>query len=300
MFTIDDLAKLHISASPKPDPAQIKGCTLPIINVPTSLSGGEYTFRGGATDFRTHHKRSFQHPSMGASLVVLDPAITVSTPARVWLSSGMRAVDHCIEGLCSVFFNGSADEEIKQTVEDSLVSGLKLLLPNLLITKQEPYDLGARRSCMLGVIEAMKGLKAGVPMGASHGIGHQLGPLGVGHGITSCVLLPSVLRYNVKHGEHWVRERQTKVLAVFQRDGHVIDALPSRITDSDTSDLGDMVTAYIAALDLPTSLTEVGVGREQLKALAENAMTDRYIPTNPVTIERVEQVEEILSIALGS
>src|SRR5205814_8038811 len=33
--------------------------------------------------------------------VMLDPAITVHTPEWLWLSTGIRAVDHCVEGICS-------------------------------------------------------------------------------------------------------------------------------------------------------------------------------------------------------
>ena len=62
--------------------------------------------------------------------------------------------------------------------------GLRLLVPNLLITKMNPPNEEARLNEMLGVIEAMKGVKAGIPMGASHGIGHQLGPLGVGQSVS--------------------------------------------------------------------------------------------------------------------
>lgn len=46
----------------------------------------------------------------------------------------------------------------------------------------------------------MKSIRAGIPMGGSHAIGHQLGPLGVGHGITSCVMCPAVMKWNAKIG----------------------------------------------------------------------------------------------------
>ncbi|ETS76901.1 hypothetical protein PFICI_10775 [Pestalotiopsis fici W106-1] len=294
-FTLEDMAKLHIGADPKPDLESLQACRLPIINIPTSLSGGEYTPRGGATDFRTHQKASFQHPSIGASLVILDPAITVSTPERVWLSSGIRAVDHCIEGLCSIFFDGPADEATKETAEDAFTDGLRLILPNLLRAKHKPEDLSARRNCMLGVIGAAKGLKAGVPMGASHGIGHQLGPLGVSHGETSCVLLPSVLRYNHRHGTASARERQAKVLHILQDLG--LDLLKRTDETPEASNLGDAMEAIVSGLGLPTTLDEVGVGNEKFKELADNSMKDRYIPTNPVTITHPDQVLEILQMA---
>jgi alcohol dehydrogenase class IV len=294
-FTLEDLAKLHIGADPKPDPKSLQPCTLPIFNIPTSLSGGEYTPRGGATDFRTHQKASFQHPSIGASLVILDPAITVSTPERVWLGSGIRAVDHCVEGLCSIFFDGSADPDAKTNAEKAFIDGLRLLLPNLLLTKDNPEDLSARRKCMQGVVKAVKGLKAGVPMGASHGIGHQLGPLGVSHGETSCVLLPSVLRYNRRHGGTSVYERQRRVVDILEDLG--LDKLGQNSKNTGASELGDVMAAIVAGLGLPTTLKEVGVGNEKFKELADNSMKDRYIPTNPVPITHADQVLEILQMA---
>ncbi|KAK3317053.1 alcohol dehydrogenase [Apodospora peruviana] len=297
-FTLGALDKLHIRA--KPDPATLKACTIPTINIPTSLSGGEYNAAGGGTDLRNNRKTSFQHPTIGAQLVILDPALTVSTPERVWLSSGMRAVDHCVEGLCSSFFRPKEGNEAQLVeVERTLVKGLRLLLPNLLATKQNPEDLEARRSEMLGVIEAIRGFKSGVQMGASHGIGHQLGPMGVGHGETSCVMLPSVLRWNRDNGDAWMAERQRRVLDAFWTDKRVAEALKRRGLSPKTLSAGDAVGAYVAELGMPTCLKDVGIGKERLGELAKNAMTDRNIPTNPVAITR-EEVLEILEMAWGS
>lgn len=86
-FTIDVLANLAADVK-TPD---LLSCQLPIINTPTSLSGGEYPPNGGATDMRTHRKSSFAHASMGAQLVILDPALSVSIPEQIWISIGMRA-----------------------------------------------------------------------------------------------------------------------------------------------------------------------------------------------------------------
>ena len=100
---------------------------------------------------RTHRKSSFAHPSMGADLVILDPALSVSTPERIWLSSGMRAVDHCVEGLCSL------SPTVGEASDHAYKEGLKLLVPNLLITKNDWGNLSARLNEMMGVVEAMKG-----------------------------------------------------------------------------------------------------------------------------------------------
>jgi len=126
---LDDLEKL--TAEPQAQTKDLKPPTIPTINIPTSLSGGEYNPLGGATDTRKDHKRAFYHPEMGADLVILDPALTVSTPERIWLSTGIRAVDHCVEGLCST------NPKVSEESDKGFAEGLKLLVPNLLITKRD-------------------------------------------------------------------------------------------------------------------------------------------------------------------
>ncbi|KAK4184434.1 Dehydroquinate synthase-like protein [Podospora australis] len=298
-FTLDALAELQ-AVPGKPPAKEWEKTSIPTINIPTSLSGGEYNAPGGATDLRRHKKGSF--PTRGSQLVILDPELTIPTPREVWLSSGMRAVDHCVEGLCSVAFRPGSSEENgidRKKVEGYLIKGLQLLLPNLLITNRDPKNLGARKQSMLGVIEAFRGLTK-VPMGASHGIGHQLGPLGVGHGETSCVILPSVLEWNRRHGDDWVVARQGIVQEAFWRDATVRDALEKRgLNDAKhTARAGDLVAAFVAELGLPGSLKEVGIGRDRLEGLAKNSMGDRCIPTNPVGVDE-RQVLEILEMALG-
>jgi alcohol dehydrogenase class IV len=79
----------------------------------------------------------------------------------------------------------------------------------------------------------------------------------------------------------------------------VSDALRIRGLDAETSSLGDVVEAFVKELDLPASLKEVGVGREQFDKLAENSMKDRCIPTNPVPITRAQEIKVILMMAAG-
>ena len=63
--------------------------------------------------------------------------------------------------------------------------------------KADAGDLDARMDCQIGTWLSMGPLAAGVPMGASHGIGYVLGAVfDVPHGYTSCVMLPAVMRWN--------------------------------------------------------------------------------------------------------
>lgn len=229
---------------------------------------------------------------MGADLIILDPALSVTTPERIWLSTGIRSVDHCVEGLCSLDLRAAGSAE-------AFEKGLRLLVPNLLRTKRDWEAEGPRLDCMMGVVDAMQGLGGGVPMGGSHGIGHQLGPLGVGHGETSCVMLPAVLKYNYAHGDEKVRELQKKVLDIFWGEEMIAGILAKRGLEKDKAGAGDVVGAIVSELGMPTSLKDVGVTREQLDALADNCLKDVWLATNPVPLTTKGQVLEILEMVVG-
>lgn len=287
--TFADLHKLHSGDDWSQQRNDLKAPTVPIISIPTSLSGGEYSFLGGGTNDENHRKYGFGHPTKGPALVILDPQLTTSTPEHVWLQSGVRALDHCVEGFCSL--NSTAESDA------SAAKGLKLLVPGLLRTKADPSDLKARFDCQMAVIEAMSVVfQHGVPMGASHGIGHQLGPMGVGHGETSCILLPAVCKYNMSANG----EKQKKVLEILWGDGDVKEMLEGRGLVRESADLGDVLDAIISSLGMPRSLKAVGiVGEEKLDQLAENALHDRWCATNPRPLREKAQVMEILEMVNG-
>ena len=266
----------------------MKAPNIPIISIPTSLSGGEYSNNGGGTNDHTHRKHSFAGPTRGPALVVLDAALTTSTPPSVWLSTGIRAVDHCVEALCSLQGKPEADETAEK--------GLRLLLPGLLLCKEYNQNLEARHKCQMGVIEAMKAVGFSIPMGASHAIGHQLGPLGVGHGETSCILLPAVCKYNAAHNANL--ERQQKVLDIFWKIPEVQQAAGTKGLNQKTASLGDVLDAIIRKLGLPRRLEEFEIGKEKINGLAETSLQDRWAVTNPVPLREKSQVVEILEMAL--
>ncbi|KAF7342487.1 Fe-containing alcohol dehydrogenase [Mycena venus] len=79
-----------------------KNSTVPVICISTTLSGGEFTLGCGTTDDRDNRKHQF---GFGAAikLVILDAQlVTTTTPPLLFLQSGIRALDHCIEALSSV------------------------------------------------------------------------------------------------------------------------------------------------------------------------------------------------------
>lgn len=250
---------------------QYEGPHIPQIAIPTTLSAGELTTGGGATDERVKRKFSHGNPQAIPRTVIFDPAPTVHTPLWVWLSTGVRAVDHAVEGLCSPRSN---------PVSDGLYQhALKLLASSLLKTKRDPVDLEARLDSFYGIWLAIAGRHGGVEMGASHAIGHALGgSCGVPHGYTSCVMLPHVLRYNRSANA----QRQQLVAAALGHPGE---------------DAADVLDHFIGELGLPRRLAEVGIGPEQYSTIATTAMHDKALHANPVRITSPEQILKILEAA---
>jgi maleylacetate reductase len=252
-------------------PNPVKPPTVSQISIPTTLSAGEFSPIAGVTDERTKVKELFRHPGIVPRAVALDPAVTRHTPQWLWLSTGIRAVDHCVEGICS--------NEAAPYGDASALHGLSLLARGLPKVKADPNDLDARLDCQLGSWLSMAPLVAGVPMGASHGIGYVLGAVfDIPHGHTSCIMLPSVMRWNKSANA----PRQALVAAAMGQSG---------------KDASDVLDAFIRGLDMPRSLHEVKIGPEHFDRIAKQAMGTPWVPRNPRPIPGPEQVKEILELA---
>jgi maleylacetate reductase len=252
-------------------PPHCKAPAVRQITVPTTLSAGEFSAISGITDERRKVKELFRHPLVIPRAVMLDPAITVHTPEWLWLSTGIRAVDHCVEGICSAEAHPYADAQA--------LHGLSLLTRGLQRVKADPADIEARLDCQLGSWLSMGPLASGVPMGASHGIGYVLGAaFDIPHGHTSCIMLPAVMKWNKPVNA----ERQALVAAAM---GHPGD------------DAGDVLDAFIAALGMPRSLGAVKIGPESFAVMAEQAMGTPWVPRNPRPIKGPAEVREILELA---
>lgn len=252
-------------------PAVAKPPTVRQISVPTTLSAGEFSAIAGVTDERTKVKEMFTHPDIVPRAVVLDPAVTLHTPMWLFLSTGVRAVDHCVEGICS--------NEASPYGDASALHGLALLTSGLPRVKADPSDLEARLDCQIGAWLSMAPLVAGVPMGASHGIGYVLGAVfDVPHGHTSCIMLPAVMRWNKTANA----ARQALVAAAMGHPGQ---------------DAGDVLDAFIGGLAMPRSLRDVKVAPEHFERIATQAMGTPWVPRNPRPISGPAEVTEILALA---
>jgi len=264
----DDIDRIRAGrgASPQLNPPAVRQ-----ISAPTTIAGGEFSATAGVTNEKTKVKEALRHPLLMPRATILDPWLGAHTPEWLWLSTGIRAVDHCVEGICS--------REAHPYGDAQALRGLAMLAQALPRVKADAGDLDARMDCQIGTWLSTGPLASGVPMGASHGIGYVLGAeFGVPHGHTSCVMLPSVMRWNKSANA----ERQALVAAAM---GHP------------NEDAGDVLDDFIRGLGMPRSLREVKVGPEHFDRIAQQAMATPWVPRNPRKIEGPAHVREILDMA---
>ena len=151
---LDQLLRSSLEYSPgkgsQPWQSTFQPTQIPVLCVTTTLSGGEFHAGGGATNDATHRKQLFYDPTSSPKIVFFDPVLTATTPERVWLSTGVRTIDHCVEAICSINASPESDAVAEK--------GLREPIPALLRCKADPQGLPARLSCQLGWLESTKSL----------------------------------------------------------------------------------------------------------------------------------------------
>ena len=287
--SLDDFEPLRAVFDPQngrlglPPGKDIKAPLASVICIPTSLSAGEYNGLAGGTDPRTQRKYPFMHPNCTPKLIICDPYLAKDTPEWVWLSTGLRSVDHAVETIAS--FQSTPD------ALDAATDGLGLLLKGLWQCKKVADDVDARTLCQLGAWKASYAIVSGVPMGGSHAIGHALGyTANVPHGYTSCVMLPSVLRFNRQVNE----KQQQRIEDVF-KDQRIFSDLGFK--EEDVLTAADMLRAFIMALGLPYRLQDVNVNPDMYDIVAERTLGDFWAQTNPIPLKSKDAVLSILQQA---
>ncbi len=213
----------------------------PQVAIPTTLSAGEFTPAAGVTDDTTRIKGATFHPEIQPRLVIHDAALARHTPEALWLSTGMRAMDHAIEAIWSKHPHPMATPLALEAIR---------LLCRQLPASRDPQALDARSACLDGAWLSISGImSAGVRL--SHPIGHQVGAYwDVPHGVTSCISLPPVMRHLLPE----TRDAQTRIA----------DALGVAGADA----AADAVADLVRELGLPSRLRDVGARREDLPTVA--------------------------------
>jgi maleylacetate reductase len=261
----DDFA-LHSMANPNALPVKSGG--LPLIAIPTTLSAAEFTCRAGYTNPLSGLKEGLHHLDLAPSSVILDPDLALHTSIRLWTSSGIRAVDHAVEGIFS--------PQSWLGLRTQAAGGLKLLAHGLRDSYADPSSVSARSVCQQGVWQISDTCEQ-VRMGASHGLGYLLGTMGgVPHGLTSCVLLPSVVAWNASTSPD-------------------ADALVAQTLGATNAAHG--VRDLIDGLGLPTRIRDLGVDKAVLDTIANYAPKHPVVRNNPRPLLDAATARELLETA---
>tara|TARA_B100000949_G_scaffold34055_1_gene27655 strand:- start:78 stop:1283 length:1206 start_codon:yes stop_codon:yes gene_type:complete len=278
--TVDRLRQLGEDQDMVLEP-NLDGKSLPLqVSIPTTLSAGEFNMGGGnVLDDQAGHKIRVRHPRLYADLIMLDPVMTEGTPDWLWLSTGVKALDHCIERLYSTGNQPAIDAPVLAAAE--------MLFTYLPKSRESDVDPEARLQCLVAAWMSMMGAP-NFSMGLSHAIGHIIGVhYSVGHGYTSCVTQPYVMEFN------------RPVSAAKQ-------ALLARSAGLDTRGMSDEAAAeaaaravddFIMGMGMPHRLRELEIPEEDLPKIAELVLTDGGTRSNPIYITSAEQVIGVLTAA---
>ena len=210
---------------------------LPHIAVPTTLSVAELAAGAGFTD-DSGNKAGMRDRRLLPDAVIYDADLTLATPMTLWLSTGIRALDHAVEGFLADGAHPFSDV--------MALEAIRCLFDSLPRAKAAPDDLGARTENQLAAWFSftLPGQSAG---GLSHVMGKQIGArYSIPHGVTSCLLLPHVMRY-------------------FEQ------RLPERVAllaGGTGPDPAARVQGLIESLGLPQHIAAYGIGEPELRRAA--------------------------------
>jgi alcohol dehydrogenase class IV len=212
---------------------------LPHVAVPTTLSAAELAAGAGYTD-DAGNKAGMRDPRLLPDAAIYDAELTMATPMSLWLSTGIRALDHAVEGFLADGLHPFSDV--------MALEAIRRLFDSLPRAKAEPSAMSVRTENQLAAWFSftLPGPSAG---GLSHVMGKQIGArYGIPHGVTSCLLLPHVIRY-------------------FQSQTAEPVALLVEATGTDPA---KRVQALIESLELPQHIAAYGIGEPELRKAARD------------------------------
>jgi maleylacetate reductase len=228
---------------------------IPLIAVPTTLSVGEFTHGAGMVREGCGGKIMTMDDRMPPWAVVLDPEVTLPTPRNLWLSTGVKAVDHAAETIW-----GSHAHPVGDALS---AAALSRLTDSLSRTAEDPADLEARLESQLAAWMSVTSMK-NTSLHLSHILEHCMGTYWhLDHGTTSCVALPTVMSYLAE-------EAPSKVAAVARGLG--VPDSPGQDASTAGKRGSARLAEWIEGLGLPHRLRDVVPDKSGFGAVAEQTV----------------------------
>lgn len=263
--TIDKFEEKHNNMPPLRNKAKM-------IAIPTTSGTASEVSRSVViTNTATHKKTGASDMKMIPDVVLLEPDITASMPAKLTAATGMDALTHAIEA-----FTSSRANMITDILAEKAVI---MIMDNLVTAYNTGNDLAARENML--VASCIAGMAfTNVSLGIVHSIAHTVGGLfGIPHGLADAIVLPYVIEFNMASED---ASNRYAILAEKLGKSSLLDAV-KEINDQ---------------LDIPTSLQSV-IGddssfEEKLTDIANLSIADGCTKTNPI-IPDVEDMKALLT-----
>jgi alcohol dehydrogenase len=246
-------------------PEKFANQPLPIAALPTTAgTGSEVSPSSVLTDPVRRYKFLLWSKRIVPQLAILDPKLALSAPRAVRLAAGLDALTHAVESVLST----------QSTVytEPLALQAIRLVgkaLPEVVLGQDNIFameemlvaaNLAGLAFCQtrLGVVHALA-----LPLSAR---------FGVPHGVAVSVLLPAGLDFNGPV----CGERYGKILAALGGQG----------------ELPDLIRSFSHRLGAPLSMQELGVQKEEIPAMAQDAAKSGHLNVNPrlCTVEDLEAI----------
>ena len=189
----------------------------PLIVIPTTAgTGSELSREAVLVDSDLHIKKVITHAELLAFCVLLDPDLTVGLPPGLTAMTGMDALVHHIEALCSPLFHPMS--------EGIALEGIRLIARHLPKAFTDGSDLTARSGMLTASAMAAVAFQKG--LGGVHALAHPIGArFGTHHGLLNAILLPYVLRAN----RNAIEPQMNRLARILDLDGTGFDAVESWI-----------------------------------------------------------------------
>ncbi len=240
---------------------------LPMIAVPTTAgTGSETQSYALISDPVTHVKMACGDKKAACRVAILDPELSRTMPHRITALTGVDAVSHAVESFVTKRRNPISQAFSREA--------WRLLSSSFLEVLQRPDHLEARGNMLMGASFAGMAIENSM-LGAAHALANPLtAHYNIPHGQAVALMLPHVVRYN---GE----------LVPTMYDDLAESSVPilaSRLTagpSSTVETLSDWLTDLTTAAGLTTKLEPLGVERNELATLAEEAAKQWTCSFNP-------------------
>jgi alcohol dehydrogenase class IV len=241
---------------------------LPQLAIPTTLSAAELSGNAGFTTETEREKVGLRGEALIPACAIFDAELSLHTPLELWLSTGIRSVDHAVETLLA---RGS------HPLPDTLaLEALRRLQRGLLATHADPTDIAARTESQLGAWFSFT-LPGPAAAGLSHTLGKRIGARhAIPHGVSSCLLLPHVMRYLAPRSAG----AQARIAAALGVD---VAEMPEELAASRAA---DAVAGLIESLGLPRHLAAYGLSDADLVSAARPVASAEYVLEDLVAVYR--------------